>query len=156
MGIFLRPTPRSIANSPRIRWLSNADLPDILAIDRQCWDVPWDVKDWTYRLRCQNVTCQVAERCDVVAGYCLTMSADDMIFVERMAVDPVHRGCGCGRKLVEKLQRRVKQSPTYSCIVTFVSLRDLDALEFCKRRGFRAIECIEDQGHDLISLQWGQ
>ena len=153
MGIFPR-TPASLAIRPQCRRMVDGDLPDILDIEHSTFDQPLNANGIIDLWAQKGTVAYVTEHRDLLAAYVIFTHYCDFIEIRRLAVDPIFRGMGNGCVLIERLQERVRSVPQMHCLVACVALRDLDTLEFFKRRGFRATCCIDSEGRDVICMEW--
>ena len=151
---ILQRTPTTLAARPRARWMVERDLTDVTIIEHSVWDQPLNKRGVIRMLRGGDTLAYVSEHNDVVTGYAIFTGYCDFVEIKRMAVDPHHRGNGSGCCLIERLKERCRSISHIECLVACVSLRDLDTLEFFKRRGFRATCCIDSEGRDVICMEW--
>jgi ribosomal-protein-alanine N-acetyltransferase len=140
-----------------IRWGIRRDMPEVLAIESQCFEFPWDEDAFIRVLRQRNCISMVAEHDEKIAGF--------------FAVHPAYQRNGVGRQMVEKLTGKLT-ADRRSRILLEIRETNLDAQLFFKAMGFRAVSVIrgfypddapdEDaylfqyrfMGSDLQAIQW--
>jgi [ribosomal protein S18]-alanine N-acetyltransferase len=96
--------PDSVTKSDliRLRKMTRADLPSVMAIEKQNYDFPWSEDIFTDCFQA-GYRCWVALSQDKVVGYCLMSLAVGEAHILNVSVDPNEQGQGIGRKMMESL-----------------------------------------------------
>ncbi|MFZ5831083.1 MAG: ribosomal protein S18-alanine N-acetyltransferase, partial [Planctomycetota bacterium] len=130
-----------------IRWMIRRDMPEVLAIERSCFEFPWLDDDFVRCLRQRNCIGMVAEHEDRVVGFMIYELHKSRIHVLNFAVAPDFRRRGVGWQMAAKLigklsvQRRNR-------IVLEVRETNLAAQLFFRDVGFRAITVLHSYYED--------
>lgn len=90
-----------------IRWLVNHDHPEVLAIEHQTAESPWDGEAMNEVLRGRNVIGMVAHDQDRIVGFMIYEMEPTRINVLRFAVDEFARRLGVGTVMMDKLKRKL-------------------------------------------------
>jgi ribosomal-protein-alanine N-acetyltransferase len=126
-----------------IRWMIRKDLQEVLDIENESFEFPWNEENFIRCLRQRNCIGMVAEHNNQVVGFTIYELAKTQIYVINFAVARQFRGFGVGTQLAEKLigklslQRRNK-------IVLEVRESNLSAQLFFRKMGFRAVSILHD------------
>lgn len=86
----------------RMRRMTVADLPQVLAIERQNYLFPWEEDIFEDCLK-SGYSCWVCEELDRVLGYCLLSVAVGEAHILNISVDPAEQKQGIGRKMLQHL-----------------------------------------------------
>ncbi|ASF44962.1 ribosomal protein S18-alanine N-acetyltransferase [Methylovulum psychrotolerans] len=86
----------------RMRRMGMADLPQVLAIERQNYLFPWEEDIFEDCLK-SGYSCWVCEELDRVLGYCLLSVAVGEAHILNISVDPAEQKQGIGRKMLQHL-----------------------------------------------------
>jgi len=92
-----------------IRDCTPADLPEVVAIERQSFNHPYPLVVFTRYLR---ATFLVAELGQHLAGYIIGVKMGDKTLIVSLAVHPLYRRRGVGASLVQRLMERLPSSVT--------------------------------------------
>jgi ribosomal-protein-alanine N-acetyltransferase len=86
----------------RMRQMTKADLPQVLAIEQQNYEFPWEEDIFT---DCFNAGygCWVCEEHERIIGYCLLSMAVGEAHILNISVSPKEQKQGVGRKMMEYL-----------------------------------------------------
>jgi ribosomal-protein-alanine N-acetyltransferase len=154
-----------------IRWGIRRDMPEVLAIESQCFEFPWDEDAFIRVLRQRNCISMVAEHDEKIAGFFVYELHKSRLHILNFAVHPAYQRNGVGRQMVEKLTGKLT-ADRRSRILLEIRETNLDAQLFFKAMGFRAVSVIrgfypddapdEDaylfqyrfMGSDLQAIQW--
>lgn len=86
----------------RMRRMTTADLPQVLAIEQQNYLFPWEEDIFEDCLKA-GYSCWVCEELDRVLGYCLLSIAVGEAHILNISVDPAEQKQGIGRKMLQHL-----------------------------------------------------
>jgi ribosomal protein S18 acetylase RimI-like enzyme len=111
-----------------------ADMQDILAIEYECFDSPWDDDDFMDFLGNGGFVQTVNDGTNVVGYACLSRHRK-YIEVENIAVRPDKQRQGLGRGLMGEVARHLLFGQR---LVAFISERNMDAQLFFSHIGFKA------------------
>ena len=87
----------------KIRRLTYADLPQVIAIERRAFPTPWSLAMFVLELSKPSGICLAATRGDRVAGYLVCSRYDRVWHVMNVAVDDAHLRQGIATALLTKL-----------------------------------------------------
>ncbi|MGV8049458.1 MAG: ribosomal protein S18-alanine N-acetyltransferase [Anaerolineaceae bacterium] len=99
-------TPASIKGKVHLRRMTLADLPQVEALDRICFEDPWPDESFLYELRPDSSSiCLVAEQSDdlthfQIIGAIVIWLILDEAHIGTLAVSPEFRGKGIARRLL--------------------------------------------------------
>lgn len=136
----------------QIRWSIRRDMPEILAIESECFGYDmWTEDDFIQCLKQRNCIGMVAEHNERIVGYMVYELLKGSLHILNFAVHPNYRRRGIGSQLVEKLVAKLSQQRRTSL---FLEVREtnLDAQLFFSRCGFWATDVLpgfyEDSNDD--------
>jgi ribosomal-protein-alanine N-acetyltransferase len=86
----------------RLRRMTTADLPSVIAIERKNYQFPWteDIFRDCFKAR---YSCWVCEELDNILGYSIVSIAVGEAHILNICVDPAEQNQGIGRKMLENL-----------------------------------------------------
>lgn len=152
-----------IADSPpkvlqaHVRWMIRRDVPEVLAIENQSFEFPWNEESFIRALRQRNCIGMVAEAAEKVAGYMIYELHQSRLHLLNFAVHQDCRFKGVGRQMIKKLTDKLSRDRR-SRIMLEVRERNLDAQLFFRRMGFRAVSVLrgyyEDSSEDAYLMQF--
>lgn len=93
---------------PVIRVMTEADLDDVLVIERRCYPFPWTPGIFRDCLRV-GYSCWVLEQETQIRGYALMSFGAGEAHLLNVCVDPFHQSQGLGRGLVEHVIRQARR-----------------------------------------------
>ena len=102
------------ATQIRIRSLTYADLPQVIAIERRSFPTPWSLAMFVLELSKPSGVCLAAVENGGVVGYLVCSKYDRVWHLMNIAVDPALRNRGLGRRLLEALFDRAGQDASYT------------------------------------------
>lgn len=120
-----------------IRWMIRRDMPEVLAIEKASFDVPWTEDEIIKMLRQRSVIAQVVECRGEVVGFCIYELQKHRLEIINLAVKPDCRRLGVGRAVIDKLaQKLALKRRNRLCML--VRETNLPAQLFLKAVGFVA------------------
>jgi [ribosomal protein S18]-alanine N-acetyltransferase len=139
----------------RIRWMTYADMLDVLAIEKMSFDSPWGEDDFIRCLRQRNCIGVVAVRDSRVVGYMVYELGQPMRLLN-IAVHRAYRRNGVGIHLLEWLISRLQERRNRLDVT--VRETNLGAQLFFRSQGFKAIEVLrnifEDTDEDAYLMEY--
>jgi len=140
-----------------IRWMIRRDMPEVLAIEEQCFEFPWYEDDFIRCLRQRNCIGMVAEASERVVGFMIYELHKNRLHILNFAVHEAYRRRGIGgqmsRKLIGKLSHERR-----SRILLEIRETNLPAQLFFRTLGFCAVSVLrdfyEDTTEDAYLMQY--
>ena len=139
-----------------IRWMIRRDMAEVLQIENESFDCPWQEADFIRCLQNQNTIGIVAEAGDRVAGYAIYEYIRTRIHLLNLAVAPQRRGRGVGSELVAWLITRVKAQQRKR-IALEIRESNLRGQVFFRDHGFRATSILHafyDTGEHAYLMEY--
>jgi ribosomal-protein-alanine N-acetyltransferase len=140
-----------------IRWMIRRDMPEVLDIEKQCFEYPWLEEDFIHSLRQRNCIGMVAEHDDRVVGFMIYELLKTRIHVLNFAVCPASRRRGVGTQMLAKLAAKLS-TQRRTRIVLEVRETNLAAQLFFRANGFRAVSVLRsyysDTPEDAYLMQY--
>jgi ribosomal-protein-alanine N-acetyltransferase len=127
--------------------MTRRDLPEVLAIETECFEFPWSEEDFIRSLRQRNCIGMVAEHDDRVVGFMIYELGKTKIHVLNFAVDSQSRRLGIGSQMVAKLTGKLS-SQRRSRVTLEVRETNLAAQVFFRSNSFRAVSVLRDYYED--------
>lgn len=130
-----------------IRWMIRRDLPEVLDIEQESFENPWDEEDFVQCLRQRNCIGMVAEINDRIVGFFIYELHKTRIHVLSFAVGKHFRRRGVGVQMMQRLigklsfQRRTR-------IILEVRESNLPAQLFFRSQKCRAVSVLRDFYND--------
>ncbi len=140
-----------------IRWMIRRDLPEVMHIEKESFDIPETEEDFLRYLRQRNCIGMVAEHGERVVGFMIYELHKSKLHLLRMAVAPNFRRQGVARHMVEKLFSKLS---AHRRVQITIELREsnLNGHLFLKALGFRATAVLrrffEDSGEDAFVFRY--
>lgn len=134
-------------NETQVRWMIRRDMPEVHAIERQSFPVPWTGEEFLTLLRQRNCIGMVAEHQERIVGFMIYELLKSQLHVLNFAVDPKCRRMGVGAKMVEKLINKLSQQRRNELRVE-VREGNLAAQLFFKSQGFSATNVLRNYYED--------
>lgn len=132
----------------QIRWLIRRDMPEVLAIEKLCFDFPWVDEDFMCCLRQRNCIGMVATDSDnTISGFMVYELHKNRLHILNFAVHPEWRRSGVGRQMIDRLKDKIHQQRRRE-ILTEVRETNLVAQQFFREMRFRAITVLRDHYED--------
>jgi ribosomal-protein-alanine N-acetyltransferase len=148
------------AGSPlavHIRWMIRRDMPEVLAIEQECFEFPWYEDDFIRCLRQRNCIGMVAEASERVVGFMVYELHKHRLHVLNFAVAANHRRRGVGTQMAKKLITKLSHDRR-SRIMLEIRETNLPAQLFFRSLGFRATSVLrkfyEDTPEDAYLMQF--
>jgi ribosomal-protein-alanine N-acetyltransferase len=129
-----------------IRWSIRRDLPEILIIDSECFNHPWNEEMFLVQLRRRDVICLVYEVDYQVVGYVMYRLVKDRLTILRMGVAAGFRFQKIATGLIDRLKEKLSHDRRQILYAT-VPEYNLPFQLFLKSCGFQAIS-IENGGDE--------
>ena len=126
-----------------IRWIIRRDLDEVLKIEEDSFDFPWDEETLIRCLRQKNTVGIVAECDDRVVGYMIYEIRRSEISLINIAVHPEFRRRGIGQEFVRNLNEKLSLKKGRR-ITLIVNEYNLNAHLFFQNMGFVATDVIHD------------
>jgi ribosomal-protein-alanine N-acetyltransferase len=138
-----------------IRWIIRRDWPEVLAIENQCFQFPWDEDAFIRCMRQRNNIGMVCERDEKVIGYMAYGLEKHSLNLLNVAVHQDWRFKGVGRQMVRKLITKLS-GDRRSKICVLIRETNVDAQLFFRAMGFKCVQTIrnayddtEEDGYDF-------
>jgi len=133
--------------SVHIRWMIRRDMQEVLEIERNSFEFPWQEEDFIRCLRQRNCIGMVAEFDEKVHGFMIYELHKNQLHVLNFAVDPKSRKMGVGRQMVEKLKSKLSEQRR-NRILFEVRETNLAAQVAFRKLGFKAVSVLKDYYDD--------
>jgi len=148
--------PRQILNV-QVRWMIRRDMADVLRIEKESFEFPWNEEDFLCCLRQRNCIGMVAELEGRVVGFMIYELFQSRMHVMSFAVANQYRRSGIGTQMIEKLMNKLSQQRRTS-ITLEVRETNLPAQLFFQKQGFRATSVLrdyyEDTSEDAYAMEY--
>jgi ribosomal-protein-alanine N-acetyltransferase len=143
------------ATALKIRRLTYADLPQVVAIERRSFPTPWSLAMFVLELSKPSGICLAALRDGQLAGYLVCSRYDTVWHVMNISVDPDVRRQGIATALLDALLDRIDDDAAQ--ITLEVRPTNGGAIVLYERFGFRAAgrrpRYYQDNGEDAL-IMW--
>jgi ribosomal-protein-alanine N-acetyltransferase len=140
-----------------IRWMIRRDMPEVLAIEQECFEFPWQEDDFIRCLRQRNCIGMVAEASERVVGFMVYELHKHRLHVLNFAVCERFRRRAIGSQMARKLISKLSYDRR-SRIMLEVRETNLPAQLFFRSVGFRAVSVLrkfyEDTPEDAYLMQY--
>jgi [ribosomal protein S18]-alanine N-acetyltransferase len=140
-----------------IRWMIRRDMPEVLEIEKECFEFPWLEDDFVNCLRQRNCIGMVAEHDDRVVGFMIYELHKTRIHVLNFVVAKDYQRRGVGSQMIAKLSAKLS-TQRRSRIVLEVRETNLSAQLFFRENGFRAVSVLRsfyaDTPEDAYIMQY--
>jgi len=141
------------SNLLKIRRLTYADLPQVIALERRAFPTPWSLAMFVLELSKSSGVCLAALRDGELVGHLICSRYDTVWHVMNVAVDPSHRRRGIASALLAELVERVGADAQ---ITLEVRPSNGGAITLYERFGFlsagRRRRYYQDNGEDAIVM----
>lgn len=140
-----------------LRWMIRRDMPQVLQIEEQSFEFPWQEEDFVRCLRQRNCIGMVAEHHERVAGFMVYELERCRLHLLNFAVHPQMRRQGVGTQMVQSLITKLSPDRR-SRILLEIRETNLPAQLFFRSLGFRAVSVLrgfyEDTPEDAYVMQY--
>lgn len=123
----------------QIRWLIRRDMREVLDIENQSFEHRWTEQDFLTYLRERNCIGMVAERNNMIVGYCVYLLFPNALEIINLAISPVLRREGIGSQLIDRMKDKLSQHKRHF-IYAAVRETNIEAQMFFKGCGFNAYD----------------
>ncbi len=147
-----------MTNELKIRRLTYADLPQVIAIERRAFPTPWSLAMFVLELSKPSGTCLAALHGGELVGYVICSRYDTVWHVMNVAVEPRLRRRGIGAALLEELLRRIDDGAEPGSVQLTLEVRPTNrpAIALYERFGFRSAgvrpRYYQDNGEDALVM----
>lgn len=140
-----------------IRWMIRRDMPEVLAIESQCFEFPWSEEDFIRCLRQRNCIGMVAEHNERVVGFMIYELHKNRLHILNFAVHEQMRRRRVGTQMVKKLASKLSRERRNRLMLE-IRETNLSAQLFFRDAGFRAISVLrafyDDTPEDAYLMQF--
>src|SRR5690348_13487885 len=126
-----------------LRWMIRRDMPEVLEIENDSFEFPWQEDDFIRCLRQRNCIGMVAEHDDKVVGFMIYELHKSRLHILNFAVSASCRRRGVGSQMIAKLVAKLSNQRR-TRILLEVRETNLDAQLFFRNEGFRAVSVLRD------------
>jgi len=141
----------------RSRRMTEADMPRVLDIESESFDLPWTRADYAELTSRRNCIQNVVEEDGEVVGLIVYEFMKSRMKVLRIGVHPRNRNKGVGTAMIAGLIKRVSTSDR-NRVIAEVRETNMVAQYFFRENGFMASHVIRDYfgdtGEDAYSMQY--
>ena len=141
----------------RILWMIRSHMPEVEAIEKSCFEFPWDEEAFIRCLRQRNCIGMVAEASERVVGFMVYELLKNRLHLLNLAVHEDWRFKGVGAVMIGKLKSKLSHDRR-SSITLEIRDSNLDAQLFFKRMEFRAVSVLrgfyEETLEDAYLMQY--
>ena len=131
----------------QIRYLIRRDMPEVLAIERGCFEFPWNDEDFMGCLRQRQFIGIVAEHEHDIVGFMIYSLEKSRIHIANFGVKPVYQRCGVGRQMIDRLVDKLHAQRRHE-IWTEVRERNVAAQSFFRAMRFAARNVLRNHFDD--------
>jgi [ribosomal protein S18]-alanine N-acetyltransferase len=139
----------------KIRRLTYADLPQVIAIERRAFPTPWSLAMFVLELSKSSGVCLAATRDGDLVGYLVCARYDSVWHIMNVAVDPPLQRRGIASALLERLLEEVDDGAAQ--LTLEVRPTNPGAISLYERFGFRSAgvrpRYYQDNGEDAV-IMW--
>ncbi len=133
----------------QIRWLIRRDMPEVLEIERACFEHAWTEEDFLVCLRQRNCIGMVAEYGNEILGFMIYELHKSRLRILNFAVAPEAHHQGVGTQMVRRLIDKLSQQRRKEIILE-VRETNMSAQLFFKQLGFRAVRVLRGHYDDTV------
>lgn len=118
-------------------------MPEVLAIESECFPNPWTEDDFLRALRQRNIIGMVAEYAERIYGYMIYELHRNRLHILNFAVHPDRQRLGVGAAMADKLKSKLSPMRRTRLMLEVRETND-DAIRFFASQGFRAVSVLRD------------
>jgi ribosomal-protein-alanine N-acetyltransferase len=141
----------------RIRRLTYADLPSVLAIERRSFPAPWSLAMFVLELSKPSGVCLAAETDAGLVGYLVCSRYADIFHLMNVAVDGAARRQGHATRLIESMLDAAGRDERYTLEVR---ISNRGAIRMYEDLGFRPagrrLRYYHDNDEDALIMWYGE
>jgi len=141
----------------QIRWLIRRDMPEVLEIERGCFEHAWTEEDFLCCLRQRNCIGMVAEYNHEILGFMIYELHKSRLRILNFAVAPEATRQQVGSQMVCRLVDKLSQQRRKEILLE-VRETNLSAQLFFQNQGFRAVRVLrkhyDDTTEDAYVMQY--
>jgi len=146
-----------VAAPLRVRRLTYADLPSVLAIERRSFPAPWSLAMFVLELSKPSGVCLAAETDDGLVGYLVCSRYADIFHLMNVAVDATARRQGHATQLIEGMLEAAGRGERYTLEVR---ISNTGAIHMYEDLGFRPagrrLRYYHDNNEDALIMWYGE
>lgn len=141
-----------------VRWMIRRDMAEVLAIENECFDEPWDEEDFLRALRQRNCIGMVAEvgMGGPVVGHMIYELHKTRLHLLNFAVHPARQMKGVGRQMVDRLKGKLTDDRR-TRLALEIRDNNLDGQLFFRALGFKATGVLREfypNGVDAYAMEY--
>lgn len=143
--------------SVQVRWMIRRDMSEVLKVEKESFEFPWNEEDFLCCLRQRNCIGMVAEYEGRVIGFMIYELFQFRMHIMTFAVASQYRRCGVGSQMIEKLINKLSQQRRTS-ITLEIRETNLPAQLFFQKQRFLATSVLrdyyEDTAEDAYAMEY--
>lgn len=140
-----------------LRWMIRRDMPQVLQIEEQSFEFPWQEEDFVRCLRQRNCIGMVAEHHEQVSGFMVYELERTRLHILNFAVHPQWRRRRVGTQMAQSLIAKLSPDRRKTILLE-IRETNLAAQLFFRSLGFRAVSVLrgfyEDTPEDAYVMQY--
>ncbi len=140
-----------------VRRMSEEDVPELLALERECFDMPWTENMFRCQIKLDGVSSNLVHMADgKIQGYIIAWFGYEEVHILSIGVRPEKRGRGIADILLEMA---LSEGARHGCTKAILEVRksNLRAQNFYFKKGFREIGVrkgyYSENGEDALVLE---
>ncbi len=141
----------------RVRRLTYADLPSVLAIERRSFPAPWSLAMFVLELSKPSGVCLAVETSDGLVGYLVCSRYADIFHLMNVAVDADSRRRGLATSLIDGMLEAAGRDQRYTLEVR---ISNTGAIRMYEDLGFRPagrrLRYYHDNNEDALIMWYGE
>ena len=141
----------------QIRWLIRRDMPEVLEIERSCFEYVWTEEDFLCCLRQRNCIGMVAEHDHEIVGFMIYELHKMKLRIINFAVAPAEQRQAIGKQMIRRLVEKLSQQRRKEIVLEVRESNLSDQMVFKELR-FRAVRVLrnhyDDTTEDAYVMQY--